>query len=157
MSRMEEKTSNNILTLAVFAFLLALGVASCANAAQTPGPVKNLKLRMSFEGGEVLVNLYDSQAAKELVAMLPLTLTFEDYARAEKIAYLPRKLSSSAPLSSSHRGDFAYYAPWGNLAVFYNGDGSGSGLYILGEIESGKETLANMNRNFTATLEALKQ
>ncbi|MDL2264182.1 hypothetical protein LJC31_05970 [Synergistaceae bacterium OttesenSCG-928-I11] len=157
MFYIEEKIVKDFLILAVCAFLLILGVTICTDAAQAASHAENLKLRMSFEGGEVLVNLYDSQATREFVAMLPLTLAFEDYARAEKIAYLPKKLSSEAPLSSSNQGDFTYYAPWGNLAVFYNGYGSDSRLYILGKIESGKGELANMNRNFTATLEVLKQ
>ena len=145
------------LLLAVCAFLLMLNVASRAYAASPQNASVDMKLRMSFEGGEVLISLYDTQASRELIAMLPLTLTFEDYAQIEKIARLPEKLSSGTPPSSSPQGDFTYYAPWGNLAVFYKGYGSDSGLYILGRIESGKEGLANMNRNFTATLELLNR
>ena len=144
------------ISTAILVFSLLLGGAARACAAENSGSVAGVKLRMSFEGGEVLVNLYDTQAGRELVAMLPLTLPFEDYARAEKIACLPRKLSSGAPPSTSPSGDFTYYAPWGNLAVFYKGFGQASGLYILGAIESGKETLAGMNRDFAATIELLK-
>ena len=140
----------------IFIFSLVLGEAGIAYAAEKHGSVTDVKLRMSFEGGEILVNLYDTQASRELVAMLPLTLPFEDYARTEKIAYLPQKLSSGASPSSSSSGDFTYYSPWGNLAVFYKGFGQSGSLYVLGKIESGKEELAGMGRNFTATIEVVK-
>lgn len=85
---------------------------------------------MPFEGGEVLVNLFDTQASRELVSMLPLALSFGDFTNEEKIAGLPRRLSSGVPPSKSPEGDFAYCVPWGNLAVFYEGYGRDGGLYI---------------------------
>jgi hypothetical protein len=53
--------------------------------------------------------------------MLPLDLTLNDYSTNEKIAYLPRKLSEdgSDSFSGEAIGDLCYYAPWGNLAMFY--------------------------------------
>ena len=69
----------------------------------------------------VTATMENNQAAKDFVALLPLTLTLEDYARTEKISNLPRKLSTedAPPGSDPAVGDIAYYAPWGNLAVFY--------------------------------------
>ena len=127
------------------------------SAAELSAPGTEIRLRMSFEGKEVLINLFDTQAGRELAAMLPLTLSFEDYAKAEKIAHLTGKLSSGVPPSESPSGDFTYYSPWGNLAVFYKGYGQADGLYILGKIISGKEKLAGMSRNFNATLDVIKQ
>ncbi|GAB7216701.1 cyclophilin-like fold protein [Dickeya oryzae] len=55
--------------------------------------------------------------------MLPLTLKLEDYAGTEKIAYLPRKLTTQgAPAGiDPDVGYLTYYAPWGNLAIFLSG------------------------------------
>jgi hypothetical protein len=39
-------------------------------------------------------------------------------------------------------GDIAFYAPWGNLAVFYRGFRYSPGLVSLGRIDSGLETLS---------------
>ena len=39
-------------------------------------------------------------------------------------------------------GDIAYYAPWGNLAIFYKDFGYSRGLIRLGRIDSGIEVLA---------------
>jgi hypothetical protein len=39
-------------------------------------------------------------------------------------------------------GDIAYYAPWGNLAIFYRDFGYSSGLVKLGRLDSGVEVLS---------------
>jgi hypothetical protein len=53
--------------------------------------------------------------------MLPLTLMLTDHASTEKIADLPRKLSTKGapPGIAASVGDISYYAPWGNLALFH--------------------------------------
>lgn len=110
---------------------------------------------MSFGDREVVVKLRDHAVTRELLSRLPMTLEFQDYMDKEKISYLPNKLASDGA-SPTSRGDFAYYAPWGNLAIFYNGDGrADGGLIILGRMESGKEHLAAMTVNFIARLERI--
>jgi len=73
-----------------------------------------------------------------------LTLTLEDYASTEKIGYLPRKLSTAgAPAGIDPTvGDITYYAPWGNLAIFYENFGYANGLVKLCRIDSGIEALS---------------
>ena len=72
------------------------------------------------------------------MALLPLTLELEDYASTEKIAYLPKPLSTAgAPAAMTPRaGDITYYAPWGNLALFYEDGHHSPGLVKLGTLES---------------------
>ncbi|PAK42882.1 cyclophilin-like fold protein, partial [Priestia megaterium] len=54
----------------------------------------------------------------------------------------------------SKKGDFAYYAPWGNIAIFYKGfEKATNNLVILGQIESGKENLENIDDDFTVNIE----
>ncbi|MDR1709221.1 MAG: hypothetical protein LBS70_05825 [Candidatus Accumulibacter sp.] len=134
--------------------LPALAAAAEADAASAPA----VRVRMSFGGADAVVILFDNPASREFVAMLPMTLAFEDYAGEEKIATLPHRLASpgGAP-SETPPGDFTYYAPWGNLAVFYKGFGRAAGLQILGRIESGKDRLAGMKGHFSARLEILEQ
>lgn len=116
---------------------------------------KSNKIKMVFASGEVvIINLNGSPLSNGLLSRLPMTLDFKDYVGEEKISYLPQKLNS-AGISESGSGDFAYYAPWGNLAIFYNRvPAGGRGLYILGVIESGKDVLASMKGDFSARLEA---
>lgn len=102
-----------------------------------------MRIRLTINGAAMTASLSDSEAARDFVAMLPLTLTLEDYASTEKIAYLPRKLSTAgAPAGHTPMaGDIAYYASWGNLAIFHKDFRYSEGLINLGRIESGAEAL----------------
>ncbi|MDH6293417.1 cyclophilin-like fold protein [Rhodococcus opacus] len=75
-------------------------------------------------------------AARDFAAQLPLTLTLSDFHRTEKIADLPSRLSTAGSPSgaAAKAGDIAYYAPWGNLAVFYRDFPRSDGLVVLGRI-----------------------
>ena len=75
----------------------------------------------------------------------------------EKISYLQQKLSTAGGINAEEtKGDFCYYAPWGNLAVFYQGIGYSESLYILGTIRSGKELLARQKGDFRAMIDRVK-
>ena len=97
-----------------------------------------VQLRMIFNGTPLTGTLYDNPSARDLFAMLPLDLSIDDYSSNEKIAYLPRKLTpdGSGPFSNEQPGDICYYAPWGNLALFYAGYRFSSGLIRLGRFAS---------------------
>jgi hypothetical protein len=107
---------------------LAPAMAAVAQDANT------MKIRFTMDGKELATaTLKDNATARELVALLPITLMLEDYAGTEKISYLPRKLSTA--------GDISYYAPWGNLAIFYKDFRYSKALVLLGRIDSGIEAL----------------
>ena len=113
-----------------------------------------MKVRITAGDRDAVVALYDTPVSRDFASLLPLTVTFADFAGTEKIASLPRKLHTQRGLSDSEaEGDFAYYAPWGNLAVFYKGFGTAGDLYIMGRIESGKEWLGSLEENSRATIE----
>lgn len=102
-----------------------------------------MKIRMTINGKVMLATLADNASARDFYSMLPLTVSLEDHAGTEKISYLSRKLSTAdAPRSIDPAvGDIAYYAPWGNLAIFYKDFGYSAGLVKLGQIDSGMEAL----------------
>jgi NAD(P)-dependent dehydrogenase (short-subunit alcohol dehydrogenase family) len=81
------------------------------------------------------------ETSRDFISLLPLTLTVEDYNGTEKISNLAKKLSTKgAPDGVDPSvGDLAYYAPWGNLAIFYKDFGYSAGLVKLGRIDSGAE------------------
>ncbi|MDY7430576.1 cyclophilin-like fold protein [Bacillus sp. V26] len=99
----------------------------------------------------------DSKATSDFIKLLPLMLTFEDYAGTEKISDLPKRLSTtdSPDGTDASFGDITYYAPWGNLAIFYRDFGYAKGLVKLGRIESGTEKLASFKGNITVTIEKI--
>jgi hypothetical protein len=117
-----------------------------------------MKIRMIIEGTAITATLADNGTARDFAALLPLTLTLEDYAATEKISGLPRRLSTEGapPGSDPDVGDLAYYAPWGNLAVFYRDFGYSIGLVKLGSIDAGVETLQRSG-SLRVTIERIEQ
>ena len=103
-----------------------------------------MKIRLTINGKAISATLTTNGTAKDFLSLLPMTLTLDDYAATEKIAYLPRKLSTAGapPGSDPSVGDIAYYAPWGNLAIFYRDAAYARGLIPLGRIDSGIEALS---------------
>jgi hypothetical protein len=116
-----------------------------------------MKIRLTFDGKAVDATLLDNATARDLLSLLPMTLTLEDYASAEKIDYPPRKLSTAgAPAGvDPSLGDIAYYAPWGNLAIFYRDFGYSTGFIKLGAIEAGGAVL-NRPDSLRATIELVE-
>jgi hypothetical protein len=99
-----------------------------------------MKIRMTTEGGDVITaTLADTAAARDFAALLPLDLLLADYASTEKISDLPRRLDTAGapPGFAPSAGDIAYYAPWGNLAVFHKDFAYSAGLVRLGKIDAG--------------------
>ena len=119
----------------------------------------NVKIIMTINGEEIIATMYDNSTSRDFISMLPLTLTFEDHNKTEKISYLPRDVTTEdAPDGFDPSiGDLTLYAPWGNLAIFYNDFDYSSGLISLGRIDSGIETLAGMNGEFAVTVEILEE
>jgi hypothetical protein len=103
----------------------------------------NMKIRIAFGGHDFTATLYDSPSARDFASMLPLDLTIDNYSTNEKIAYLPRKLTEvgSGPFADEAPGDLCYYAPWGNLAFFYDSYRYSRGLIRLGRLDGGIEPL----------------
>jgi hypothetical protein len=123
----------------------AAGAASPVGGAPAPSKETRMKIRLTVDGQVATATLYDNPTARDFAALLPLSLTLTDYARIERIADLPQRLTrgraeGSIPVKA---GDLAYYAPWGNLAVFvedgadnYTGD-----LMRLGVVDTGLPAL----------------
>src|SRR4030095_2184225 len=96
-------------------------VTEALTPARRAEEIKAMKIRMDVDGTHVTGTLEDTAASRDFISLLPLTLTLEDYNGTEKISALPKKLSTKgAPDGVDPSvGDIAYYAPWGNLAIFY--------------------------------------
>ena len=118
--------------------------------------VANERIKLTVNGNEeILANLEDNVASREFLEMLPLTLTFEDFNNTEKIANIPSELNVDG-LPSGYTpevGDLAYYAPWGNISVFYEDFRYSNSLYKLGTLESGADIFGNMNEDFEVVIE----
>lgn len=98
--------------------------------------------------------LNDSAAAQDFAAMLPLTLTLGDHANTEKVADLPGQLSTTGSPSgtAARAGDITYFAPWGNLAIFYRDFDHANGLIALGRIHDPLDVLTQSAEGPTITI-----
>jgi len=141
--------------LAVILAGILASVFSMVTISEAQGDIMKIRLKV---GDTVLTaTLIDSATTRDFISLLPLTLTLKDYAGTEKISDLPKRLSTeSAPSGSDPSvGDITYYAPWGNLAIFYRDFGYSSGLVILGKIDSGIKAL-NVPGSVKVTIELIK-
>lgn len=118
----------------------------------------SMKINITLADTVMTATLADNQTARDFISLLPLTLTLEDYAGTEKISRLPERLSTAdAPSGSDPAvGDITYYAPWGNLAIFYQDFGYASGLVILGKIDGDVDAL-RVPGSVNATIELVKE
>nr|WP_243875905.1 cyclophilin-like fold protein [Streptomyces sp. 846.5] len=103
-----------------------------------------MDIQVTLDGRRVDATLNDSPAARDFAELLPLALDLQDFHGTERVADLPRKLETSgAPEPVAARaGDIAYYAPWGNLAIFYkDGPAPSADLLILGHLDISADQL----------------
>lgn len=108
------------------------------------------QIQVQSGSGTVVYQLNDSAAAAALLAQLPLTVEVEDYSTNEKIFYAPEALDTvDTPLAEGGAGTLAYYAPWGDVVMFYGDYRANGSLYELGEVVSGGELIAGMSGTVT--------
>ena len=97
---------------------------------------KTMKLKITINNEVITATLNDSETAKDFASLLPMKLTLDDYGQTEKISSLSKRLTTDGSPEGCDPdvGDITYFAPWGNLAIFYKDFGYADGLIKLGEI-----------------------
>ena len=82
-----------------------------------------MKVRIRVGDRTVTAAMEDNAAGRDFLSRLPLEVTLNDYARAEKIFYPSPALATSgvARGCAPAPGDITVYVPWGNVAIFYKG------------------------------------
>ena len=114
-----------------------------------------MRIRLIVDGEPLPAVLEDNPAGRDFLSMLPLTLTVKDYNGTEKIGNPPRVISTEDMPDSIEpsAGDLTFYAPWGNIAIFYREFRLSRGLVRFGRITSGIEKLAAMPGDFSIAFE----
>lgn len=129
----EEDAASSEADIKAWVHELGFGPADNTEQAQTAR-----QIQVQSDGGTVVYQLNDSAAADALLAQLPLTVEVEDYSTNEKIFYPPQALDTAdAPPAEGGTGTLAYYAPWGDVVMFYGDYNASSSLYELGQVVSG--------------------
>lgn len=115
--------------------------------APEPSAIEAKEKQLAVRNGErtVVFALNGSAAADALYEQLPLEPEVDNFSNNEKIFYPPDKLDcTGAPMAEGGAGVLAYYAPWGDVVMFYGSFSSGSGLYALGTAVSGAEYIPQL-------------
>lgn len=145
------------LARALAAAALLLAGTACADGSPHPAPPAQAasatptdrstarELRVTLDGRPVGA----TPPARDFAKLLPLTLELEDFHDTERVAALPRRLDTSGapePVRAGP-GDIAYYAPWGNLALFHReGPAPSADLLVLGRLNAGPGQLGRATR-----------
>jgi len=105
-----------------------------------------VQIGLLIDGETITATLADNSSARAFADLLPLSLSVRDFHGTEKIADLPAELSTDqAPAGiAPTAGDIAYYAPWGNLAMFYEDFAYSPGLILLGRLDGGPAALTGL-------------
>lgn len=115
------------------------------------------KIKLTFEGNEIYALINNSKAGNDFLSLLPLSVKAEDFNSTEKIFYLSKKLNTQNEPDGINpkAGDITYYAPWGNIAIFYKNFRYSNNLIYLGKFEnvSDIEKLSNIKGNFDIRIE----
>lgn len=107
--------------------------------------------------GETTVDgeLWDNPAARDLIARLPLTLTFSDYNALEKTAHLdPALTMDGMPAGDDpNPGEIGWYGPSSALVLYHGDVGFWNGIARLGTFaHDGIELLGDGPSDVTVTL-----
>lgn len=139
--------NKKITAALVLTFLLTGVFTAWTDTNRGPGEDENImRIQVGADGKTTVFELNGSSAAEELYAQLPLDIPVEDFGGKEKIFYPPRKLDTrDTPPADAVAGTLAYYAPWGDVVLFYADFGAASGLYELGTVLSGAEHIRTLS------------
>ena len=135
----------------IITFILFTGLFTMNAFAQTT------KIKLTFEGNEIYALINNSKAGNDFLSLLPLSVKAEDFNNTEKIFYLSKKLNTQNEPDGINpkSGDITYYAPCGNIAIFYKNFRYSNNLIYLGRFEntSDIEKLSNMKGDFDIRIE----
>lgn len=125
------------------------------SVAPLTSPADATRFRVIIGDTTLTGNLFDNATARDLASQLPLTLTFRDLNGVEKTGPLPRKLSvDGMPAGDDpHIGDLGYWAPDGDLVLYYGDVGYWAGIMRIGEVDGDMQAVAEQSGDLSATIE----
>lgn len=102
-----------------------------------------MKIKLHSNNKVLTTTLNESKAAKNFASSLPVNLNLDDYGQSSKISKLAQRLdvtdvnNSFAPKT----GDIIYFAPLGNIAIFYKDSQYSGGIIKIGELDGNAKAL----------------
>jgi hypothetical protein len=113
-------------------------------------------LRITVANQTITAQLADNPTAQDLTDQLPLSLTFSDFNRVEKVAELPRPLTMDGVPAGDDPdiNDIGYYAPPRSLVFYYGDVGYWNGIVRIGRFtDRDIELIERQPDGFQVTLE----
>jgi hypothetical protein len=92
------------------------------------------RIRISSDWGIVTAELFDNDAARSIVSMLPLTIEMSDHLRQEKTGRLPSPLPESSRQREFEVGTLGLWGPDHFVIYYRKGRVPQPGIVILGKI-----------------------
>ncbi|MBA3021133.1 cyclophilin-like fold protein [Propionicimonas sp.] len=140
--------------------LAVLATSACAaEVSSAPTPPESeasglTPITITIGAETYIATLADSPTARDLTAQLPLTLSFKDYNKVEKIAKLRRPLTIEGvpPGADPEINDIGYYSPTNDLVLYYGEVGYWDGIVRIGTIRDGMGSIAQQPDGFTARI-----
>lgn len=134
------------------------GSARDSAAPMSASPDATAQFRVVFGDTTLTGRLFDNATARDFASQLPMTLTFSDLHGVEKGAPLPRKLSvDGMPAGDDPQiGDLGYWAPDGNLVLYYGDVPYWTGIMRIGHFDGDMQAVAAQSGNVNATIELVR-
>ena len=126
-----------------------------------PSPINSqeapMRIQITVGNQRFQATLTDSAASRDLVAQLPATIDMVDHGSVEKTGPLPAPLSLDGQPDGADPdpGDLGYYAPGGDLVLYYGDQSYFPGIVVLGRLDGDAAAqISAMDGAVTATVEA---
>lgn len=125
---------------------LSLIIALSALFINNPLNAQNMKLKVTIANKEFTATLNDSEAAKELVKLLPMTINMRDHGGFEKTSSLSKSLPGRA--TNPGRIEVGDLMVWSgsSLVLFYSAHRTSYSYVKLGRIDNTSGMLEAMGR-----------
>ncbi|WP_162260823.1 cyclophilin-like fold protein [Nocardioides sp. Soil805] len=120
--------------------------ASPSKPSRTSATEAPARVEIVAGGVELTAVLRDTAATRDLLAQLPLTVTMRDHGGVERTGPLPARLSTAdAPAGADPDvADLGYYAPGGDLVLYYGDQSYFDGIVVLGRLDGDVGALAGL-------------
>ncbi|MCO5157282.1 MAG: cyclophilin-like fold protein [Aquamicrobium sp.] len=115
--------------------LRSLLTATAVTLATTGAVMAQDRIRISSGWGEVTAVLADNAAARELSAMLPLTIGMSDHLRQEKTGRLPSALPELPRQRDFSVGTLGLWGGRDFVVYYRSGRVPSPGIIVLGQVE----------------------
>ena len=116
-----------------------------------------MQIRITIGDQTFGASLDDSAAARDLVAQLPVTVDMTDHGGVEKTGPLPSPLSTKGQPEGADPevGAVGYYAPGGDLVLYYGDQSYFPGIVVLGRLDGDAASrIADLDGSVAVTVKA---